>query len=121
MSFTKLVGNGRSNGYVSTTVALGATESSAVDIMGFANVGLLLASGIDEGGTGISFKASNLSDGTFYTIENTSGTAFTIASGVNNCAIECDDLAPLAGYRYVKIVCSTAQTSDRVFVWCLKA
>lgn len=116
MSITKLAGKGRSHGYTTCTTVSGATESSVADLEGYANYGLLIPDVVDGS---ITFKVSNIEDGTFYTAQAKDGTDFTLTSGIDPCAIESDDLKALAGYRYVKIV-STAQTSLITFIWTVK-
>lgn len=119
MAITKLVGNGRSNGYTTGVITISGTESAVVDLQGFCNYGLMIPA-IDS--ADLTFKASNLSDGTFYAVKDKTGSALTISSGTGSFAVESDDLTGLKGYRYVKIVSSTAQNSAAVtFTFTMKA
>lgn len=119
MSITKFAGKGRSHGYTTCTTVSGATESSIADLEGYANYGLMIPT-IDS--SDLTFKASNINGGTYYTVtDKDASTAFTVSSGSGGLAIESDDLKALAGYRYVKVVCSATQTAVRTFTWTVKA
>jgi len=120
-NYVQLAGHARQHGYNTCTVVSGATKSSVIDLYGFTNYGLMIPT-ISEGT--VTFEASNLEDGTFYVVtDKGASTALTIASSTGGFAVESDDLAPLAGYRYVKVVTGVTQSgiADVDFVWTLKA
>lgn len=118
MSITRLSGNGRSHGYTTCTTISGATESAVCDLEGYVNYGLLVPTITS---TAVTFKASNLVGGTYYTVTDKDGsTAFTVTSGTGGFAVESDDLKALAGYRYIKVVCLATQDADRTFTFTVK-
>ena len=119
MAITQLAGKGRYNGYTTCVIAQDATTSAAADLEGCAIMGLLIPA-IDS--ANLTFTASNLYAGTYYTVKDKDASTFTIAAATGSLAISSDDLTPLAGYRYVKIVASASQTSAAVtFIFTLKA
>lgn len=116
---TKLSGSGRENGYVTCVIAKDETDSAVVDIQGFTVMGLLIPT-LDS--ANLTFKVSNLSDGTFYTVKDKGGaSSLTIAAGTGAFAVESTDLDDLRGYRYIQIIASAGQTTAaRTFTWVLK-
>ena len=88
-----------------------ATESNAVDLAGYGLIGLILPT---LTACNITFKVSETEGGTYRTVYDDLGAAFTIAAATGDRAISTDDLAPLAAYRWVKIVSSEAQGDDRI-------
>lgn len=93
------------------------TVSDIVDLGNRAIMGLLIPT-LDSGD--LTFQVAESATGTFRTLKNKSGTVHTITAGTGDLAIDSDDLKALAGYRFVKIVSATTQTSDRTFHFLLK-
>ncbi len=119
MSFTKLICEGREGGFTTCEITISGTKSTVADLKHFVNYGLLIPTIVS--GT-LTFEVSNLVDGDYYTVKDKdASTDFAIAGSTGDCAIESNDLKVLAGYRYIKIISSTAQDSAAVeFVWTLK-
>jgi len=100
------------------TIAKAGKTSSVVDLEDGVVLGLILPA-LDA--TTLTFTASASSDGTFVAVQSKALAALTISSGTGAIAIASDDLAGLAGYRYIKIVAGSAQnTAARTFTWLLK-
>ena len=109
MAVTKLIApGGREHGYVSGTIAKDGTSTDAMDLEGYSVTGLMLPT-LDT--TNITFTASNLVAGTYYTVKDMDGSTFTITATTGAMAVGSDDLSPLFGYRFVKVVASAAQTT----------
>uniref|UniRef100_A0A6M3JQW3 Uncharacterized protein n=1 Tax=viral metagenome TaxID=1070528 RepID=A0A6M3JQW3_9ZZZZ len=118
MAVTKLAGQGRQNGYNTCVIADEGTTSAAVDTEGYGITGLLIPT-IDT--ANLTFTVSNLSDGTFYTVKDMDGSTFTITAGTGAFAVGSDDLSPLFGYRFIKVVSSATQSTAAVtFTFTLK-
>ena len=62
----------------------------------------------------LTFTVSNLTGGTYYTVKDMDGVTLTITAGTGLFAVGADDLSPLAGYRFIKIVSSATQSSGAV-------
>lgn len=91
---------------VTATVASGQTDSAQVDLAGLSNLGVLVPSTFD--GTTISFKVSNAAAGTDYPLYDITNTlvSMTVTAG------RAYDLpGELMVWRYVKIVCGSAQAT----------
>ncbi len=118
MAVTKLHGNGREHGYTTCTIISGATESTAADIEGFCNVGLLIPT-IES--AALTFQVSNLVDGTYYTLVDGNRDTITLASGTGAVAIQSSFVGRNEAWRYAKVIASTVQTSDRIITFVVKA
>ncbi len=118
MTITKLAGQGRQMGYTTCTIADEGKTSDAADIEGYGITGLLLPT-LDS--TNLTFTVSNLLAGTYYTVKDLNGNSFTITAGTGEFAVGADDLSPLFGYRFIKIVSSATQSTAAVtFTFTLK-
>ncbi len=118
MTVTNLKGQGRQHGYTTCVIADEGTTSAAADIEGYGITGLLIPT-IDS--ANLTFQVSNLVGGTYYTVKDMDGATFTITSGTGAFAVGADDLSPLFGYRFIKVVSSAAQTTAAVtFIFTLK-
>ena len=119
MAYTPLKGHAREHGYNPVITASGETDGAVADLYGFTNYGLLIPTITSAA---LTFEASNLYAGTYYTVTDQAGTTpLTISSGTGAIAVESSDLTQLAGYRYIKIISSAAQGDNRTFIWTLKA
>ena len=120
MAVTKQGGvGGREHGYVTGAIAEDGTTSAVIDIEGYAVTGLLIPT-IDS--ANLTFTVSNLTGGTYYTVKDMDGSTFTITASTGAFAVGSDDLSPLFGYRFIKVVASAAQTTAAVtFTFTLKA
>ena len=93
------------------------TISAAVDLGGCELIGLILPTII----TGdVTFTVCDTLAGTYVALKAKGGTALTITAGTGNFAVASDDLAPLAAYRFVKIVTAGTQTSNVTFKFIVK-
>lgn len=99
---------------LTATVANGATTSGEVDLQGTQLVGIFVPAEFD--GTTITITASPTSGGTFVTVQDGDGSssAFTITTTASRY-VPIDNLAMVAGLRFVKLVCGTAQTGATTF------
>jgi len=111
MAVTRLSGAGRQHGYVTAEIADEGTTSAAADLEGYGITGLLIPT-IDS--ANLTFTVSNLLAGTYYTVKDMDGSTFTITAGTGNLAVGADDLSPLLGYRFIKIVSSATQSTAAV-------
>jgi len=111
MAITRLGGAGRQHGYTTCVIAQNGQTSAAADLEGYAVSGLLIPT-IDSGN--LTFTVSNLVAGTYYTVKDMDGSTFTITAGAGAFAVGSDDLSPLFGYRFIKVVAATAQTTAAV-------
>lgn len=118
MAITKLAGQGRQHGYTTCTIADEGTASGVADIEGYGITGLLIPT-IDS--ANLTFQVSNLTGGTYYTVKDLNANSFTIAAGTGAFAVGADDLSPLFGYRFIKVVSSATQSTAAVtFTFTLK-
>ncbi len=118
MAVTTLRGQGRQHGYTTCAIAQNGTTSAVADIEGYGITGLLIPT-IDS--ANITFQVSNLTGGTYYTVKDMDGGTFTITAGTGGFAVGADDLSPLYGYRFIKVVASAQQTTAAVtFTFTLK-
>lgn len=118
MAITKQAGQGREHGYTTCTIADEGKTSDAADIEGYGITGLLLPT-LDS--TNLTFTVSNLLAGTYYTVKDMDGSTFTITAGTGAFAVGADDLSPLFGYRFIKVVSSATQSTAAVtFTFTLK-
>ena len=62
----------------------------------------------------LTFTVSNLVAGTYYTVKDMDGATFTITAGTGLFAVGSDDLSPLFGYRFIKVVSSATQSTGAV-------
>jgi hypothetical protein len=101
------------------TIALNGTASGEVDLEDCEILGLIIPA-LDT--TTLTFTVSATSGGTFVALQSKALAALTISSGAGAIAVSSDDLSGLRGYRFVKIVAGSAQTSlARTFTWLLKS
>jgi hypothetical protein len=114
----ELPGIMRKTHVIEATIADDGTESEAIDLRGYSMLGLIVPV-IDA--ANLTFKVAEAEGGTYVTVYDDLGAAFTITAAAGSRAISTDDLAALAGYRWVKIVSSETQTADRLFYWVVKA
>ena len=118
MAVTKLAGAGRLHGYTTCAIAQEGSTSSVADVEGYAICGLLIPT-LDS--ANLTFTVCNTSDGTFQTVKDKDASAHQVAAATGNFALSSDDLTPLAGYRYIKIVADASQDSaERTFTFVLK-
>jgi len=94
-----------------------ATHSKIVDLKDVAVVGLILPTIV----TGdVTFEVTHDPSVTPVALKAKDGTALTITAGTGGFAVNTDDLAPLAAYRYVRVVTAGTQTSDVTFRFIVK-
>lgn len=119
MAVTKLAGHGREHGTANAviTIATSTTISAETDLEGYAVSGLIIPT-IDS--ANVTFSVSNASGGTFYTLKDEDGNTITITATTGNFAVAADFLSCLDAYRYVKVITSQAQGSNRTFIFCVK-
>jgi len=117
MAITKLAGQGRQHGYTTCITAKNGSTSAVADIEGYAITGLLIPT-IDTGN--ITFTVSNLVGGTYYTLKDMDGATFTITAGTGAFAVGSDDLSPLFGYRFIKVVSAAQTTAAVTFTFTVK-
>lgn len=90
---------------LAATIAASGTKSSGIDISGFALCGVILPSTFD--GTALSFEVS-VDDSSYYVLRDSAGDiSFTVAA---SRALALDP-ALFSGFRYVKIVAGSTQTT----------
>lgn len=94
-----------------------ATHSEIIDLKDVAVVGLILPTIV----TGdVTFEATHDPSVTPVAVKAKDGTALTITAGTGGFAVSTEDLAPLAGYRYIRVVTAGTQTSDVIFLFIVK-
>jgi len=93
------------------------TTSEAVDLRGYGLLGLILP---DLTAGNLTFEASDIEAGPYVAVHDDLGAPVAIVAGAGDVAIDTEALAPLAGYRWVKIVSAAAQGADREIIWILK-
>ena len=96
---------------LTATVAANGTTTDEIDLgRGQQLVGLFVPSTFD--GTTLTFTASDVSGGTFVTVQDgaRSSAALTVTTTASRY-IPIDNLAYIAGLRYIKIVCGSTQTT----------
>ena len=111
MAITKLAGGGRQHGYTTCIIAKDGTTSAVADVEGYGITGLLIPT---INSANLTFTVSNLTGGTYYTVKDSDGLTFTITASTGNFAVGADELSPLFGYGFIKVVASAAQTTDAV-------
>lgn len=88
------------------------THSALVDLGGAAVVGLFLPTIV----TGdVTFEATYDPSVTPVTVKAKDGTSLTVTAGTGGFAVSAEDLAPLAGYRWVRVVTAGTQNADVTF------
>ena len=103
------------NADLTATVTVGGTTTGAVDLGGTQLVGIFVPSTFD--GTTITIQAAPTLGGTYVPVQNgvLSASAYTITTTAGQF-VPIDNLAILAGVRFIKLVCGTSQTTtDTVF------
>jgi hypothetical protein len=104
--------NGVHEGVITCTVASGALISGAVDLAGYRNFGLIVPTTFD--GTQIVFWVSDTLAGTYYLLYDITNTQVTMTV---TAARAYDLPGEVCAWRFMKIVCGTAQaTTDTVFL-----
>ena len=93
------------------------TTSEAVDLRGYGLLGLILP---DLTAGNLTFEASDIETGPYVAVHDDLGAAVAIMAGAGDMAIDTEALAPLAGYRWIKIVSAAPQGADREIIWVLK-
>ncbi len=91
-------------------IALNGTVSDAIDLEGMKEIGLIIPT-IDTGN--VSFTVSTAIDGTFVALKSKGALLVEIDAATGAFAVGSDDLKPLIGYRFVRVVAAT-QTSGAV-------
>jgi len=113
----ELTGFRRATHRDTVTILAQGTTTEAVDLRGYGLLGLILPT-LTAGN--LTFEASDIEAGTYVAVCDELGAAVTIVAGTGDMAIDATALAPLAGYRWVKIVSAAAQGADRAIIWILK-
>jgi len=104
-------------------VSVNNQVTEAVNIGTYGLIGLIVPPLVTcNGKMMLTFEVSpNGGVGTFRALYDENGNRFDIDVGLaGGRAISTDDLAPLAGYKYVKIIIDCAQAADATFVFVLK-
>jgi hypothetical protein len=91
------------------TIVKDGTISDAINLSDYVAIGMMLPT-LNSGD--ITFTVCDTEGGSYVALKDKDGAAITIAAGTGGFAVSSEDLAPLAGYRYFKIVCATAQTTS---------
>jgi len=95
----------------SCQIPIDGKTSTVVDLEDCEILGLILPTLVSGD---LTFTVCATSDGTFVDLKS-------ITASTGGFAVTSDDLAGLKGYRYVKIVSATTQTTTaRTFTWLLK-
>jgi hypothetical protein len=96
-------------------VASGQTTSGALLIKDPASIGLIVPT-ITSGTVTVQVSA----DGTnWFGLKDTGGNALlSYAASTGGFACSADDLAPVLGYAYLRLVCGASQGADRTFTVC---
>ena len=97
---------------LAATIPVGQTTSQEIDLAGVGLCGLFLPATFD--GATLTIAASPVSGGAFVTVQS-GGTDYTLASAASKyCPVE--NLAVVAGLRFVKLVAGTVQTATDTVV-----
>jgi len=97
---------------LTATIASGQTKSGVIDLSGVDPCGFFLPAEFD--GTTLTFEAAASANGTFYPVYDDSGSLYTLTVD-DGRAVGLRNLAPLAGFRFIKLVAGTSQsTTDTV-------
>jgi len=98
-------------------IAINGTTSEVVNLGDSVVVGMILPT-LNSGN--ITFTICDTPDGSYVALKDKSGSAITVTAGTGGFAVSSEDLAPLAGYKYFKIVSATTQTAERTIVIMVK-
>lgn len=92
-------------------VAASGTTSDAIDVWGCRVVNLSVPASLTS--TALTFQVSD-DDVTYYQVRNSDNTAYTITVSSSAASYELP-VNRFAGYRYLKVVCGSAEASQRTF------
>ncbi len=92
------------------TILSGQTTSAEVDLCGTQLVGLYVPAAIT--GTSVKLLAAPVSGGTFVTVQS-SGADFTLTVAASKY-VPIENLAVVAGLRFIKLVSASTEAADRV-------
>jgi hypothetical protein len=99
------------------TIEAQGQTSDAVDLRGYGLIGLILPA---LTACNLTFTVSETEAGTYRTVYDDLGAAFTVTAGAGNRAISTDDLAPISAYRWVRVVSSESQGAERILHFIVK-
>lgn len=103
---------------VLTFDVLGANlETAAIDLSGNEISGLIIPA-IDA--ADLTFEVCDTVGGTYVLLKTKGAATLTVSAAAGGFTVSASDLAGLAAYRFVKILCSVAQTATRTFKFMAK-
>lgn len=108
---------GREHQVKSVVIADGDTESAVIDLEYNSIHGLIMPTLTSAT---LTFKVAEHADGTFVLVKSRAGTDVSVSATTGGWAVSSEDLAALAGYRYLKIVSDVAQGAERTFYYWMK-
>ncbi len=104
---------------LTTTIAVGQTDSSAIDLCGLELVGLFIPSNFTA--TAISIQTAPASGGTYVTAQDGYGSTYSITVSANKY-VPISNYNVVAGLRFIKLIAGTAQSStDAVITLALRS
>ena len=99
---------------VTVTDAENTTPTTGIDLLGYSLAGISFPSTFD--GTALTFTVCDTQGGTYLAMIDKNGTTYTVTCAASRYVAL--PPADFAGIRFIKPVCSTAQsTTDTIFVF----
>lgn len=93
---------------LTTTIAVGQTDSTAIDLSGLELVGFFIPSNLTA--TSISIQAAPSSAGTYVVAQDGSGSTYSLTVAANKY-VPINNFNVVAGLRFIKLTAGTAQAS----------
>lgn len=104
---------------LTTTIAVGQTDSAAIDLSGLELVGMFIPSNFTA--TAVTIKTAPSSGGTYLTAQDGYGTDYSLTVAANKY-IAINNFNIVAGLRFIKITAGVAQAStDAVITLALRS
>lgn len=94
---------------LTTTIAVGQTDSTAIDLNGLELVGLFIPSNLTA--TSISLQAAQASNGTYVTVQDGYGVTYSMVVSTSKY-IPISNFNVVAGLRFIKLTAAATQTSS---------
>ncbi len=98
---------------LTTTIAVGQTDSAAIDLSGLELVGFFIPSNFTA--TTISIQAAPSSTGTYVVAQDGSGATYSLTVAANKY-VPINNFNIVAGLRFIKLTAGTAQASTDAII-----
>lgn len=93
---------------LTTTIAVGQTDSAAIDLSGLELVGFFTPSNLT--GTSISLQAATSAAGTYVAVQDGAGATYSLTVAASKY-VPIDNFNIVAGLRFIKLTAGTTQAS----------